>query len=287
MKRYRTPVLLLFLPVLLFFVYSSAPAEELMIVNRPVNTTGLTGLLFTTAPYTLNPGTVEIAASILTESSVIPDFRVTEYPLSVTVGMPHNSELAIRGSYINLEEGPTSTAVTERRTGDVEISYKWNFLPQEGSSIRPAFSLIIAGSIPTEKNADMKIDAVNHWGMLIGLSTGTEISWREHVLGIYADALLKGQDPSEKRLRDIYEMVNAGLVFPISKYQNLQMLFEYSLVHGRERITLEGGDYSSLTYGLRLVSERFNLTIGTQFLRKQVEGYDNSDRVIGMMSMKF
>ncbi|MGE5172399.1 MAG: hypothetical protein ACM3MD_01065 [Betaproteobacteria bacterium] len=258
-----------------------------MIVNRPVNTSGLTGLLFTTAPYTLDPGTVEIAASILSENSTVPDFTMTEYPLSVTVGLPHNSELAIRGSYINLKEGPTSTAVTERKTGDVVISYKWNFLPQSESSIRPAFSLIIAGSIPTENNTDMKIDAVNHWGMLIGLSTGTELSWREHILGIYADAQLKGQDPSEKRLRDIYEIINAGLVFPISKYQNLQMLLEYTLVHGRERITIEGGDYSSLTYGLRLVSERFNLTIGTQFLRKQVEGYDDADRVIGLMSMKF
>ncbi len=287
MKRYRDLFPVLFLPALLFFVCSPASADELMIVNRPVNTSGLTGLLFTTAPYTLNPGTVEIAASILTESSVVPDYTLTEYPLSVSVGMPHNSEIAIRGSYINLKQGPTITAVTERRTGDLEISYKWNFLPQPESSIRPAFSLIIGGSVPTENNADMKIDAVNHWGMLIGLSTGTEISWREHILGIYADALLKGQDPTEKRLRDIYEMVNAGLVFPISKYQNLQMLFEYSLVHGREKITLEGGDYSSLTYGLRLVSERFNLTIGTQLLRKQVEGYDDTDRVIGLMSMKF
>ncbi len=287
MKRYSDLFPVLFLPALLFFISSPASADELMIVNRPVNTSGLTGLLFTTAPYTLDPGTVEIAASIQTESSVVPDYTLTEYPLSVSVGMPHNSEIAIRGSYINLKEGPSTTAMTERRTGDLEISYKWNFLPQPESSIRPAFALIIGGSVPTDNNADMKIDAVTHWGMLIGLSTGTEISWREHILGIYADAQLKGQDPTEKRLRDIYEMVNAGLVFPISKYQNLQMLFEYTLVHGREKITFEGGDYSALTYGLRLVSERFNLTIGAQFLNKQVEGYDDSDRVIGMMSIKF
>lgn len=62
---------------------------------------------------------------------------------------------------------------------------------------------------------------------------------------------------------------------------------EYSLVSGKDKISLNGGDYSALTYGLRLVSERFNLTIGTQFLRKQIEGYDNSGRVIGSLSMKF
>jgi hypothetical protein len=280
-------VLKLILFVALIFVCRSVSAEELMIVNRPVNTSGLTGLLFTTAPYTLNPGTVEIAASVLYESSVKPDYTVTEYPLSISVGMQHNSELAIRGSYYILKEGPTGTAITERKTGDVEISYKWNFYPPSESSIRPAFSLIVAGNFPTENNADMKIPAASHWGAMLGLAAGTEISWSDHILGIYADANLKGQDPTEPRLRDVYEIYDAGLLFPISKYQNLQMLLEYTVVQGRERTSLEGGDYSAFTYGLRLVSERFNLTIGAQFLHKKTEGYDNSGRIIGLASMKF
>jgi len=49
---------------------------------------------------------------------------------------------------------------------------------------------------------------------------------------------------------------------------------------------VEGGDYTAATYGLRLLSEQFNLTIGTQFLRKRTEGYGNSGRVVGLMSMK-
>jgi hypothetical protein len=280
-------VLTLVLLVPLTFTHRPAAAEELMIVNRPVNTSGLTGLLFTTAPYTLNPGTVEIAASVLYESSVKPDYTAIEYPLSISIGMPHNSELAVRGSYYNLKEGPTGTATTERKTGDVEISYKWNFYPPSESSMRPAFSLIVAGNFPTENNADMKINAASHWGAMLGLAAGTEISWSDHILGIYADANLKGQDPTEPRLRDVYEIYDAGLLFPISKYQNLQMLLEYTVVQGRQKISLEGGDYSAFTYGMRLVGERFNLTIGAQFLHKKTEGYDNSGRVIGLMSMKF
>jgi hypothetical protein len=201
--------------------------------------------------------------------------------------MPHNAELGIKGSYIHIKEGTSAAAPTQRKTGDFEILYKWNFFPQTEGSIRPAFSLIAGGGIPTGNNEDMKINAVNHWGLMLGISAGTEISWRDHVLGIYADANVKGSDPAEKRLRDIYEVVNAGLLFPISKYQNLQMLFEYTMVHGKERIALDGGDYSALNYGLRLVNEQFNLTVGSQFLRKQTEGYENSDRVIGLMSMKF
>jgi len=52
-------------------------------------------------------------------------------------------------------------------------------------------------------------------------------------------------------------------------------------------MSLGGANYTGLTYGLRLVTERFNLTIGTQSLHKKLEGYDNSGRVIGLMSMKF
>ncbi len=279
------PKLILF--ILLAFVYRPVSAEELPIVNRPVNTSGLTGLLFTTAPYTLNSGTMEVAVSVLYESSVTPEYTSTEYPLSISIGLPHNSELAVRGSYYVLEEGPTGTEITERKTGDVEISYKWNFYPPSESSSRPAFSLIVAGNFPTENNTDRKIDAAIHWGAKLGLSVGTEISWSDHILGIYADANIKGQDATEPRLQDVYEIYDAGLIFPISKFQNLQMLLEYNVVQGREKITLQGGDYSALTYGLRLVSEQFNLTMGAQFLHKTTEGYDNTGRIIGLMSMKF
>jgi hypothetical protein len=272
-------------------VIASSPrvafAEELEMVNRPVNNSGLTGLLITTAPYTAASGTVEVAASILYENSITPEFAITEYPLSVTVGLPHNSELALRGSYFELKEGPTETAAVERKSGDLQLSYKWNFLPQVETSILPAVSLLVAGMVPMARNIDPRINMVDHWGFAVGLSAGSEIAWSEHILGIYADAQLRVRDPDEKRLRDIWEVVNAGLLFPISKLRNLQILAEYTIVHGREKITAEGGDYSAATYGLRLLSEQFNLTIGTQFLRKRTEGYDNSGRVVGLMSVKF
>lgn len=279
--------------LIIFFatlIISSLPliafAEELEIVNRPVNTSGLTGLLVTTSPYCVSPGTVEVAASILYENSVTPEFSTTEYPLSVTIGMPHNSELGLRGSYFELKEGPTATAVSARKAGDLQLSYKWNFLPQTESSIIPAVSMIVAGVVPTERSSDPKINTVDHWGFAVGLSAGSEIEWSDHILALYADAQIKGRDPDEKRLRDFWEVVNAGLLFPISKYRNLQILVEYTIVRGRDRITIEGGDYSAATYGLRLLSERFNLTIGTQILRKRTEGFDNSGRIFGLMSVK-
>lgn len=280
---------MLFIAGLLAYFILGSPiyAEDLELINRPVNASGLTGLLFTTAPYTVPPGTVETGASILSENSVRPDYTITEYACSVTVGMSDNSELALRSSYFTITEGPTGTTVITRKTGDIELSYKWDFLPQPEASLRPAVAFIVSGIIPVENNTDMKINAVSHWGMRLGIATGTEISWKDHTLGIYADGQLAGQDLTENRLMDLYGIFNGGLILPISKYQNLQMFMEYSLVSGKDKLSLTGGDYTAMTYGLRLVNEHFNLTMGTQFLRKKIEGYDNSGRVIGLLSLKF
>jgi hypothetical protein len=287
MNRSAALFCLLFFSLLLSFVSVEAIAEELDLVNRPINATGLTGLLVTTAPYTLPPKTVEIGAAVLYESSIRPDYSVIEFPLILSVGVGTNMEIGLRGSYYSLKEGPTTTAVNLHGIGDIQLSYKWNFMPQAEYSRIPGLSLLITGIFPVEDDVNKKLGSVMHWGLRAGLSTGTELSWKEHILGIYADAQVAGQDLTENRLQDIYGIFNAGLLLPISKYQNLQILAEYSIVNGKNRLSLTGGDYTALTFGIRLVSERFNLTMGTQYLHKQVENYDNSSRVIGLMSMKF
>jgi hypothetical protein len=280
-------ILLFFVSILLLLRPVTLWSEELDIVNHPVNEYGLTGLLMTTSPYTLTPGTIEIGASIQSENSIRPDYTITEFPITVSVGITNTSEVAVRSSYISIAEGPTGSTIMTRKTGDLEVSYKWTFIPQPEASYRPAVALIASGILPTQTNSDQKSNSVSHWGARMGISVGTEISWKDHVLGIYADGQIAGQDLSDRLLEDTYGIVNAGLVFPISKYQNLQMYFEYSLITGRDVKSLTGGDYTVLTYGLRLVTEKLNLTIGAQSLHKQIEGYDDSGRVIGLISMKF
>jgi hypothetical protein len=279
---------LLIIGTVLTFPLPSA-AEEIELLNRPVNSTGLTGLLFTTAPYTIAPGVFEIGAAVLSENSSVPDYRLTEYPLTVTTGISQHSELAVRFSYYSLSEGPTVTAPTERQAGNIEFSYKWNFLYQDEGTPKPSISMIVTGVAPIENEGESgtNINDVSHWGMRLGMSAGSEISWQEHILAIYADFQLAGYDLTDKRLRDVYETLNAGLLFPISKYRNLQMFLEYTIVNGKDIITVSGGDYSAITYGLRMVNERFNITLGTQFLRKDDEGFNNSNRVIGLISAKF
>ncbi len=146
--------------------------------------------------------------------------------------------------------------------------------------------MIITGIAPTG-NKDRELNRVRNWGARFGFSVGSEIGWRDHVLGIYADALMTLQDLHDDQYRDTYQTLNAGMIFPISKYRNLQLFIEYTAVVGKDVINVDGLDYTAFTYGLRLVSERLNLTVGTQFLHKDREGYENSERIIGMLSAKF
>jgi hypothetical protein len=259
-------------------------AEDLEMVNRPVNTSGLTGLLFTTIPFTLPTRSVEIGVAVLSENSTIPKYTITELPVvTITTGIAQGMELALKGSYYQTTDISGTKA---RGAGNTEVSYKWNFLPQQEYSAVPAVALIATGIAPTG-DKDIVQNEVNNWGVRLGFTAGSEIEWGAHVVGLYADAQVMIHDLSDEQYKDIYGIVNAGVLFPISKYRNLQMLIEYSMVSGKNKKTEEDGDYSAITSGLRLVSERFNLSIGTQFLHKQLTGYENSNKLVGMISVKF
>lgn len=285
LRRSLVPLLFLLVMVLLLSTSASAsPAEELELINRPVNMSGLTGLVFTTAPFTLPIRSLEVGVATLSENSTIPDFTVSELPvLSITAGIAQNMEMAVKSSVFRMS---MNQGETKKGTGDTELSYKWNFLPQTESSPYPAVALIVTGIAPTG-DRDLNLGVVAHWGAKFGLSVGREITWGDHVLLACVDGQMVVHDSTDERFRDTYGVLNIGLLYPISKYRNLQVIAEYNLVNGIDKISDVGGDYTALTFGLRLVSERFNLTIGSQFLRKRVEGFENASRVIGMASIKF
>jgi hypothetical protein len=263
---------------------TSVFSEDLEMINRPVNTAGLTGLLFTTMPFTLPTRTVEIGVAVLSENSTIPKYTIIELPVvTISTGIARNMEVALKVSYYQTTDISGSKT---RGAGNTEVSYKWNFSPQKEYSAVPAVALITTFIAPTG-DKDVVQNEVNNWGVRFGLAAGSEIEWGAHVLGVYADAQIMVHDLSEDQYKDIYGLMNAGMLFPISKYRNLQMFIEYTMVSGKNKNTEEDGDYSALTWGLRLVSERFNLSMGTQFLHKTLTGYENSNRLLGMISLKF
>jgi hypothetical protein len=270
--------------IILSLLPSGLRAEELEMINRPVNTSGLSGLLITTSPYTLPPWTLEIGVMTLWENSMVPDYTATAIPLTISLGTAHNGELALKGSYAKIQK---DTGTDIRGTGDMELAYKWNFRPQREYSNAPGIAFLAAGIVPTGDKQE-GTTSIDHWGARLGFSLGSELTWEDYILGLFADAQVAVQDLSDKDQRDRYTIANAGLIFPISKYRNLQMILEYNLVAGKDamEVSIDGVNHSAVTYGLRLVSERFNLTLGTQFIHKTVDGYNDSSRLIGIMSVK-
>ena len=260
-------------------------AEELEMVNRPINTNGLTGLLYTTTPYTLAPGTIEAGFASIAEDSAIPAYTLNEYTVVLAGGIGHDMELALKSSYFRNQTG-NSASQKSRGSGNAEVFYKWNFKPQQEYSATPAVAFLLTAILPSGDNKS-GFSQVKNWGAHIGVSAGSEISWEDHIFGIYADASMAFHDLSNSRYRDRYGSMNAGILLPISKERNLQLFLEYGFVGGKDVINVYGLDYSAITYGLRMVSERVNLTIGTQFLHKAIPGYGDSGKVVGMASIKF
>ena len=260
-------------------------AEELEMVNRPINMNGLTGLLYTTTPYTLPSGVIEAGYASMSEDSAIPAYTLNEYAVIVAAGIGHAMEIAVRSTYFRQQTG-TSSNQRSRGSGNAEVSYKWNFKPQQEYSALPAFAFLFTAIFPSQDNKS-GFTQVKNWGAHMGVSAGSEISWDEHILGIYGDAAMAVHDLSNSRYRDRFGSMNAGILLPISKQRNLQLFLEYGFVGGKDAVNVYGLDYSAITYGLRMVSERVNLTIGTQFLHKELPGYGNSGKIVGMASVKF
>ena len=259
-----------------------ACAEDLEMINRPINVDGLTGLLVTTIPYTMPRRTIEVGAASIAESSHLPDYTIDTYPLLLNYGLTDNMEIAARTSYIVLQHGNEARL---RGSGDSLLSWKWNFRPQQEDSIKPALSLFLTGILPTG-NAEKGTNTVDHWGARLGLSIGSEIPVVDYILGVYADAQVAIQDLSDGRSRDRYQLLNAGVLLPISKYRNLQMMIEYNARNGADVFHMNLPNYSAVTYGIRLVSQRFNLTFGAQFIHKTAAGFEDANRVTAIASMK-
>ena len=94
---------------------ASLHAEDLEMVNRPINTNGLTGLLYTTAPYTLAPGIIEAGFVSISEDSAIPAYTLNEYSVVLAAGIGHDMELAVRSTYFRQQSGASSSPKIARQ----------------------------------------------------------------------------------------------------------------------------------------------------------------------------
>jgi hypothetical protein len=273
---------------------SKTAADEMVVINRPPNVQGLTGLLVTNSAFTQPSGTFALGISIMTEDSKTPDYRVMQMPLTLTFGISRVIEIGLKGKALATENVLGSGR--ERGVGDSEILVKWRFIDQ--TETFPAVALGIGGMLPTG-NEDKGLDEVVHWGAkVLALASSESRILDDSFLGLYLEAqavfideLVKGSStPGAER----YGTINVGMLFPLSSEGSLQAVVEYNQLLYKSNWhpilkgpTLNERNFNAFTPALRFVTERLNISIGAQLINKEQAGYDNTVRYIGTVSYTF
>ncbi len=264
--------------------------EEVVVINRPPNIQGLTGLLVTNSAFTQPKGGFAAGVSFISEDSRIPDYSVVQIPLTVTYGITDTVELGLKGKALRTEN--MTDSLRERGAGDTDIFVKWRFSPEVDTF--PALAVGLGGMFPTG-NENRDLNEVVHWGVkVIALASSEARIMDESFLGLYVEAqavfideLTKasGNTPGAER----YGIINTGMLFPIAAAGRLQAIVEYNqlLYKSNWHSTLNEQNFNALAPALRYVTKQFNVSIGTQFINKEQHGLDNTVRFIGTLSYTF
>ncbi len=271
--------------------YYSGPGDEqdyrFIVVNRPVNVQGLTGLIITNSAFTQPAGHIAIGISALGENSNVPNFSIVQGAATLTVGLTDRVEVGVKGKMIATNIG--SSATREIGKGDSDFLIKWRFSSQ--GEIMPALAFGLAWTFPTA-DTSKGFSEVEYEGIKLMLIASSEKRiLDDSFIGVYFEGQVVLNDQLHRTgaspFADKYGVLNAGLLFPISDNNRLQAVFEYNRVFKKDIVTLYEQNYSAVTPGLRYVTEHFNLSVGVQFLNKEQTGYKNDTRGVGTLSLSF
>ncbi|MDA8422368.1 MAG: hypothetical protein M0Z89_03440 [Nitrospiraceae bacterium] len=259
-----------------------------IVVNRPVNIQGLTGLIVTNSAYTQPKNKFTIGLSGMLENSNVPNYSVGEGILTGTYGVTDTIEVGFKGRTVATNLG--SSKNREIGAGDTDLLFKWR-LSSQGEDL-PAIAVGAALTLPTGDQSK-GFHEVKHEGvrlMLIGTHE-KEMPEEDIVIGFYVEGQVVLNDQLEGRLnnpyRDKYGVINAGILVPITEGRQVQVIVEYNYVTRKDVLTPEGGNFSAVTPGLRFVTPSLNITAGVQFLTKDLPGFENDQRYIGTLSYQF
>jgi hypothetical protein len=241
---------------------------------------GPNGLLFTQSADTLAPGQVEMGIGLAYEQSDQPDITLNEWSPTVTVGLLHGLEGAVRAPYLSVNV----IGEQEQSLQEVDVSLKWRFLEPNEEYNLPAFGISLSYFLPAGKEALRPFES---WGLkgLIVSSAEVELGKPYGVLvGFYADAGAIVSDLG-KGSEEKHALIDFGLLFPLTDSRRLQLLLEVNLVRQSDA-PLEG-DYTATTFGLRYVNPHLNLTGGMQRRARSEIGIDNTNRYVVQGSYLF
>jgi len=258
-----------------------------LVVNRPVNVQGLTGLIITNSAYTQPKGRMVIGLSATAENSSKPDLSIIQGIATVTGGVSDRIELGVKTKVIATNTGGSDT----RRTGsgDTDLLFKWR-LSSAGETL-PAMALGLAWTLPTGETSK-GFSEVKHEGIrLMVIGTSEKEMPGDYVFGVYFEGQLVFIDqlrrPAASLYADKYGVINAGVLFPLIDNRRLQAIVEYNRVVQKDTVTLYDQNLEAVMPGLRYVTPNLNISLGVQFLRRDQAGAENDNRYVGTLSYKF
>jgi len=258
-----------------------------VVVNRPANVQGLTGLIITNSAYTQPKGRIVAGLATIAENSKEPDFSIIQGIATITAGVTDRIELGLRAQRVATNLG--SPATREVDSGDTDILFKWRISSQR--EMMPAIALGLGCTLPTG-NASKGFQSAEHASArLMVIGTSEQEMPGDYFIGIYFEGQIVYSDldpgAEPKPYAEKYGVFNAGLLFPLTDDRSLQAIFEYNAVVKKDIPSVYEQDHKSLMPGLRYVTDRLNVSLGVQFMNREDPAFKNDLRYIGTLSYAF
>jgi hypothetical protein len=258
-----------------------------VVVNRPANVQGLTGLIITNSAYTQPKGRIVVGLATIAENSKEPDFSIIQGIATVTAGVTERIEIGLRAQRIATNLGSSETR--EIDSGDTDLLFKWR-ISSQGETL-PAIALGLGCTLPTG-NADKGFQSAEHASArLMVIGTSEQEMPGDYFIGIYFEGQLVYSDldpgAEPKPYSEKYGVFNAGLLFPLTHGRSLQAIFEYSTVFKKDIPSIYEQNHSSVMPGLRYVTENVNISLGVQFMNREDPIFKDDLRYLGTLSYAF
>jgi hypothetical protein len=258
-----------------------------VVVNRPANVQGLTGLIITNSAYTQPKGRIVVGLATIAENSKEPDFSIIQGIVTVTAGITDRIEVGLKAQRVGTNLGSSETR--EIDSGDTDILFKWRISSQ--GEILPALALGLGCTLPTG-NAEKGFQSAEHASArLMVIGTSEQEMPGDYFIGIYFEGQLVYSDLDQNAepnpYSEKYGVFNAGLLLPLTDSRSLQAIFEYSTVVKKDIPSVYEQNHSSVMPGLRYVTENFNISLGVQFMNRKDPTFKDDLRYLGTLSYAF
>lgn len=264
-------------------------AQDDLVINRPPNIQGLTGLMIMNTAFTQKAGKMALGISAMGENSETPNTSIAQGIGTLTIGITNSFELGVKGKVV--ATGLGSEATRKQGQGDAEVAVKWRIRNQSEEAIIPAIALGLAGILPTGDDTNGYAEVQKEGFKFMVIASAENRVLDDIFVGMHFEAqavfIDQASEDAVVPTKEMYGVINAGLHFPFDETNHMQLMLEYNQVTKKDNPTLFEGNYKAASIGLRYVAKYLTMTVGGQFLNKEAVGFDDTIRFIGTMSVNY